>query len=214
MESDLRFFGAIKDDYEITEFTSVGQYLYKIAKDPSVMMFLESGASTGGSSRCIASGLKETNGHLYTFEASIERFLKLKENVNGLPVTGFNECSVITNDISFYYQQATAEFLPSQGNFESIISAINFDACFLDSINLCQANELSIVVKARIKNIIMHEPDHKCPGYDSFLLQNGYQLIRASRDEIDRFSGRNESSHCKPLWVHYLWTGFPQSGCL
>ena len=91
---------------------------------------------------------------------------------------------------------------------------MNFNACFLDSINLCQAAELLLVVKARIENIIMHEPDHKCPGYDNFLTQNGYQLIIASRDEIDRFQGRNELPHCQPLWVHYMQTGFPNSGCL
>lgn len=214
MDSTLRFFGPINDDYEISEFTSVGQYLFKIASDPSVVMFLESGASTGGSSRCIASGLKSTCGNLYTFEASILRYQKLLENVRFLPVTAFNESTVINDSISGYYQSSPCEFQPTRGNFEKLISQVNFDACFLDSINLCQSAELSLVVNARIKNIIMHEPDHKCQGYDNFLAQNGYQLITASRDEIDRFKGRNESPHCRPLWVHYLWTDFPNSGCL
>ena len=214
MDSTLRFFGPIKDDYEISEFTSVGQYLFKIASDPSVVMFLESGASTGGSSRCIASGLKLTCGHLYTFEASTLRYKRLLENINSLPITAFNECTLVVDGISSYYQSSLGEFLPTQGNFEMLISQINFDAVFLDSINLCQHAELSVVVKARIKNIIMHEPDHKCPGYDHFLTTNGYQLINASRDEIDRFVGHNASPHCKPLWVHYLFTGFPNSGCL
>ena len=91
---------------------------------------------------------------------------------------------------------------------------MNFIACFLDSINLCQVAELLLVVKVRIQSVIMHKPDYKCPGCDNYLTLNGYQLIIASKDEIDRFQGRNERPHSQPLWVHYIQTGFPNSGCL
>jgi len=209
----LRFHGPIIDSYEITEFTSIGQYLYRLASLPEVNLFLETGASTGGSSRCIATGLSQSDGHLHTFEASISRFRCLLQNLAGLPFTAYNESSVHVPDISNYYQQLPSEFIPASGMFSSLLMDLRFDACFLDSINLCQLAELQIVVASRIRHILMHEPDHKCPGYDSYLLKHGYQLINASRDIVDRQAG-NSTPHLQPLWVHYQLTDYPRPGSL
>jgi hypothetical protein len=214
LDTRLRFIGRLCDDYEITEFTGIGQYLYQLAKSTEIVNFLETGASTGGSGRCIATGLYDSSGELYTFEASKSRFKSLVNNLEGLPVVAFNESTVHFEGLSTYYNNSDSEFAGCNDSFFNIFRHRRFDACFLDSINLCQAKELRIVVENRVKNILMHEPDHKCPGYDSFLTQNGYQLITASRDEVNRIEGRNPNSHCQPLWVHYLFTDFPRSGSL
>lgn len=214
VDTRIRFIGEIRDDYEITEFTEIGQYLYKIARKDNVTNFLETGASTGGSGRCIATGLQDTTGKLYTFEASKTRYQSLVNNLRGLPVIAYNESSVLTKGISSYYQVDSDEFAACNQTFEKLLQNIKFDACFLDSINLCQSLELQMVLCVKIRHILMHEPDHKCPGYDTLLLQNGYQLISASRDEINRTEGRIAARHCQPLWVHYKYTGFPLPGCL
>ena len=214
LNSRLRFYGPIRDDYEITEFSSIGQYLYELAKSHDVLNFIETGSSTGGSSRCIASGLKDSDGKLYTFEASKNRFKLLVDNLRDLPVVPINESTLPTDGIQSYYASENSEFAECKHTFENLLRSINFDACFLDSINLCQAQECELAVRYKIRNILMHEPDHKCQYYDWPLRCNGYQLINASRDEINRFDGCDTKAHPQPLWVHYKNTGFPDEGCL
>lgn len=214
MNTRLRFIGEIHDDYEITEFTRVGQYLYTIAQKSEVVNFLETGSSTGGSSRCIATGLHDSSGKLYTFEASRERFESLKKNLINLPVFAFNESTVSCEEEINAYYKSDGKFAKCSNSFEKLLRKIQFDACFLDSTFLTQSTECRMAAQSKIKHIIMHEPDHKCPGYDTFLSESGYQLIEASRDEIDRSRGRRLEIHTQPLWVHYMYTKFPEKGCL
>lgn len=190
----MQFYGPILGGYDITENTTIGIALYELAKIEDVKLFLEVGTQVGGSARCIATGLMETSGHLHTIEAIESRVKEAQANLNGLPVTCHWSSTGSHDGLKRYYNRFSDQIKESDDLLVSLLKQHNFDAVFLDSCVETQQKELELCVGNKIKHIIMHEPDAKCPQYQTYLSSNDYEEVASGRDKI--------GSH-NPLWVRY-----------
>lgn len=189
------FYGPIIPGYDISENTTIGQKLYEIASREDVVNFLETGTQIGGSARCISTGLKDTNGHLHTFEAIEDRVNQSRANLEGLPVTVHWASTLNETGLRGYYNQHVNGIKPADGSFEKLLDEITFDAVFLDSCVVSQQYELETVIeKQHPVHILMHEPNAKCPDYESYMLTCGYELVDTGTDEIN-------GHH--PLWTYH-----------
>lgn len=190
----MKFYGPILDTYDISENTNIGLELYKVACVPDVNLFLEVGTQVGGSARCIATGLLETSGHLHTIEAIKSRVEEAKKNLEGLPVTCHWSSTGNADGLKKYYNRHRNQIEEEDDLLEKLLNDHKFDAVFLDSCVETQQKELELCVAKKIKYILMHEPDDKCPKYTDFMQDKCYKLVGSGRDKI-----RNAN----PLWVRF-----------
>lgn len=190
----MRFYGPIISGYDITENTTIGQSLYEVASQEDVNLFLEVGTQIGGSARCIATGLLETSGHLHTIEAVESRVEEARKNLTGLPVTCHWSSTGSSNGLRRYYNRFSNQIKEPDNLLERLLNEHVFDAVFLDSCIETQQLELEMCVEKKIKYILMHEPDAKCPNYQQYLSDKNYTEFATGRDKI--------GSH-NPLWVRY-----------
>ena len=100
--------------------TPLGDKLYELAKQNNIKICLEIGtADATGSTHCIAQGLKETGGILFTIEADPEIIKTAMKNIEkyNLPVfflSGAALSSEYLKDWSFYEEELTSnKYLPS-----------------------------------------------------------------------------------------------------
>lgn len=190
----MKFYGAILAEYDISENTTIGIELYNVASSDEVKLFLEVGTQYGGSARCISSGLLNSGGHLHTIEAIKDRVEKSKINLKDLPVTCHWSSTGNSKDLKRYYNRHQNSIQQEDDVLKQLLNDYEFDAVFLDSCIATQQMELELCVSNKIKHILMHEPDQKCPNFKQYLSNNGYTEISKGRDKI---KGHN------PLWVRY-----------
>lgn len=190
----MKFHGPILESYDITENTTIGQALYELATQDDVLLFLEVGTQVGGSARCIATGLLETSGHLHTVEAVESRVQEARKNLEGLPVTCHWSSTGNSSGLRRYYNRFSNQIKDPDNLLESLLEEYKFDAVFLDSCIETQQKELEMCVEKKIKYILMHEPDAKCPNYQQYLSDKSYSEFATGRDKIGNHN---------PLWVRY-----------
>ena len=194
--NDMKFFGDVGELQDITENINIGQELYTIAAKKDVNLFLEIGTQGGGSARCIGSGLLATSGTLHTVEAIKERVEIAKSNLSGLPVVCHWGVTINSEGLKKYYDHSKDQIPEEENILDKLLGDFSFDAVFLDSCRVSQAYEMhTILQRQKPKYFLMHEPDEKCPGYESFLQSVGYTLAKKGRDKIGNHN---------PLWVLYV----------
>lgn len=183
-----KFYGI--SDGDITEYTTIGQALYKLALQDDVKMFLELGTMKGASARCIASAFKNKGeGILHTVELSKNRTETARKNLENLPVVCHNGRTVPgDNGIDSYYD--TTKDIAEEYLLEKLLSEHEFDAVFLDTCAVTQSKEFEFIEKTQnIKYICMHEPNHKCPQILKSITdgdRNGkYKLLEEGYDTIN-----------------------------
>lgn len=190
----MKFHGPILSSYDISEKTNIGLELYKVACFSDVNLFLEVGTQVGGSARCIATGLSQTSGHLHTIEAIKSRVEEARKNLDGLPVTCHWSSTGNVDGLRRYYDRHGDQIEEENNLLETLLNENNFDAVFLDSCVETQQKELELCVEKKIKYILMHEPDHKCPNYNNYMNNKNYKLIGSGTDKINS---------ANPLWVRF-----------
>ena len=190
----MKFHGPILENYDITEYTTVGHALYNVGLLEDVKLFLEVGTQVGGSARCIATGLSQSNGHLHTIEAVESRAIEARKNLDGLPVTCHWSSTGNSDGLRIYYNGFSDQIQEPDNLLDKLLLENEFDAVFLDSCIETQQKELEACVERDIKYILMHEPDDKCPSYELFMENKNYKLTASGRDKI---------RHNNPLWVRF-----------
>lgn len=175
--------------------TGIGLALYNVAKKDDVFCFLEVGTQGGGSAFCIGKGLLETKGKLDTIEAIKDRVILAENNLKDLPVSVHWMSTANTIGLKNYYGHSKDQIKEADGSFEKLVISNSYDAVFLDSCRETQMYELEFILNiSKPKHFLMHEPDEKCPNYQSLLSSKGYKLVASGRDKIGNHN---------PLWVHY-----------
>ena len=190
----MNVYGERLEGYDIHEGTNVGRVLYNVASLPSVLNFLETGTQIGGSARVIGSALKNTSGELHTIEAVQSRVDEARTNLYDLPVECHWMSTKNETGLRGYYNRFVSEIKVADGEFEDLVQSRQWDAAFLDSCSVSQQYELECVIELRVKHIIMHEPDAKCPGFAEYMKNQYYTLEEKGFDDIN--------GH-RPMFVYY-----------
>ncbi len=173
--------------------TLLGDKLYKLAKEEDVKICLEVGTADGkSSSYCIAKGLKESGGLLFTFEADLDIMKKAINNLKqyNFPVFFLHGSALPLGYLKDWEQYAqeinTSKYLPStllpemerryngqkqyysQKNASSLIDLCNyitfFDLVFLDGGTFTSYDEMLFLQNKITKYLILDDTNPENGG--------------------------------------------------